>query len=161
MRVKNQDVVEIKSTRLLDPEQISQISLRPMDKRNSRDWNHPGTNLFEIMYNEGPKWADEYVCENHPNSNDYKDEDVDRASHKLALKMTETIQWLYDISLTDTQVGNMYGMTLEFARLALGYAIPLPESTSKAPQKGLVMRRKRIRQYVNQDNGQNKTETGE
>ena len=161
MSPKNLDVVEIKSTKLLDPDQISQIRLRPMDQRTSRDWNHPDINLFAVMYDKGPEWADEYVDENHPNSVDYEDEDVDRASHKLAMKMTEVVQWLYDISLTDTQVGNMYGMTLEYARLALGYAIPVPASASKAPQKGLVMRRKRIRQYVNQDNGQNKTETGE
>lgn len=102
----------------------------------------PDTNLFGIMFDAGPDWA-RYQAEKTPLLSESAAEEY---AVEMAKDMTIRIQQEYDVCLPDRKVSQMYGMSHDFARLALGLRVPAPQG--RVTKKGVVMHKKRIREYA-------------
>lgn len=133
----NMDVVRMQRSPLLDEEALSEL-------RQCEDPEHvPDVNLFAIAFEEGPAWmearAERFFANGGTNNAEY--------AHELAKEMTISIQQEHDVCLPDYRLTQMYGMSHDFARLALGIRITAPEGRIKKP-KSPVMHRKRILEYA-------------
>lgn len=132
----NMDVVEYKKTQLLDEATLAE--LRQCEKPEYV----PDTNTFAIMFEAGEDWANYKIEQNGPSN-----EPAEERAVNLAKQMTIEIQQECGVCLPDEKISQMYGMTHDFARLALGMRIPAPEGTIKKP-RSVVMHKKRIREYA-------------
>ena len=101
------------------------------------------TNLFAIMFDAGPEWARFKAEMLGPSHNE---DALNECAAEIAKDMTVKIQQEYDVCLPDNKVSQMYGMSHDFARLALGIRLPAPEG--RVAKKGIVMHKKRIREYA-------------
>lgn len=132
----NTDVVEMTASPLLEEDMMKVL-------RQCDDPEYvPDTNLFAVMYDAGPEWT-RFMAETvRPNTED----NLKACANEMAQKMTIQIQQEYDICLPDNKVSQLYAMAHDLARLALGIRIPAPEG--RFPKKGVVMHKKRIREYA-------------
>lgn len=132
----NMDVIEYKKSQLLDEGTLAE--LRQCDNPEYV----PDTNTFAIMFEAGEDWANYKIEQEGP-----VNEEPDARARALAKRMTVEIQRECEVCLPDEKISQMYGMSHDFARLALGMRIPAPEGTIKKP-KSVVMHKKRIREYA-------------
>lgn len=102
----------------------------------------PDTNLFRIMFDAGPDWAKYQAEKIAPVSEGVA---VEYAT-EIAKDMTIQVQQEYDVCLPDRKVSQLYAMSHDFARLALGLRIPAPQG--RVVKKGVVMHKKKIREYA-------------
>lgn len=143
----NMDVVEFTRTPLLDEDALQEL------RRCENPEYVPDTNLFAIMYDDGPDWATARAG-NLLASGSYTDEELHNRAVDMAKEMTIEIQDEYGVCLPDNRISQMFGMSHDFSRLALGLRIPAPEGNVQ--KKGVVMHRKRIREYFKDDQGAGK-----
>ena len=148
-RSKNVDVVPVRSEQRLTPLEVAALRLRGLKGRTARDEYHPDTNLLNVMLEAGTIWAEYYTQKYRSDRATYDESMIARVSKRMAITMTREIQAEYDISVSDLNIGQLYGISHDSATLALGYAIPVPESSGRTSEfRSPVMRRRRIRQYA-------------
>jgi hypothetical protein len=138
---QNMDVVALKQTRLLDDDTISEL------RQGAKPDYMPDINLFAVMFEDGPAWVEARAARLFAQGS-YSTEERDKFGRDFAKDMTKDIQREYDTCLPDNRLSQMYGMSHDLARLALGMKIPTPHSHKTRVPKANVMHGKRIREYA-------------
>ncbi len=132
----NMDVVEYNRTQLLDEATLSE--LRQCDKPEYV----PRTNIFTIMFEAGEDWVNYRTEQSGPST-----QSPEERARDLAKEMTVDIQREYDVCLPDDKINQIYGMSHDFARLALGMRLPAPEGRIKKAEHP-VRRKRKIYQFA-------------
>ena len=146
----NQDVVNMRSKPRLLPLEIASMRLRGLKDRTETDKYYREANLFGIMLENGPEWAKYYAENRYEDTTGYSDEKFDRTTYHFARTMVRSIQEEYDISLSDIEIGQMFGISHDIATLALGRKIAVPNAKRRRGRKPKlpVMHATKVREYA-------------
>lgn len=136
----NMDVVAINNTPLLTEEELAEL------RRCDNPEHVPDTNLFAIMFDDGPEWA-EARANGYLATGSYSEAELEEKAKDMAKEMTINVQDEHGVCLPDYRVSQMFGMSHDLARLALGIRITAPTGLIKKP-KHAVMHKRRIREYA-------------
>ncbi len=132
----NMDVVEHNRTQLLDEATLSE--LRQCDEPEYV----PSTNIFAIMFEAGEDWVNYRTEQSGPSA-----QSPEERARDLAKEMTVDVQREYNVCLPDDKISQMYGMSHDFSRLALGIRLPAPEGKIKKTEHP-VRRKRKIYQFA-------------